>query len=186
MKYYKILTGPEDLKKYEHCDLFYYTNGKYVKFKSKDIDVSEIKVPENLVDDLYIKMSDRINVAKNKQRLLNKELTRSIKVDVSKARTALQKIVNNMLDEPSAPILKESKKTINIIVNEYLENPSIVENLTFVALHDYSTSLHLTNCMLLCLGYAHFNKLSKYEMTVLGLSGLMHDIGKVDIPEYIL
>lgn len=186
MEYYRILTTKEDLERYKKYDLFCYSDNKYVLFKSKNYDIENIKIPVEYADNLYIKMQDRIYSVRDKQRVLNKELTQSIKVDLPRARGAILNIVDNILSEPRTPVLRESSKMINTIVEEYLDNPNVVENLTQVALHDYSTSLHLVNCMLLCLGYAQYNGFSKEEMKLLGMAGLMHDLGKVDIPDYIL
>jgi len=186
MKYYKILTNPNSLKKYQHCDIFFYTDGKYIKYKNRNATLTSEQLSKEYEDNLYITMYDRINTIRNKQRALNKELTQSITVDVIKARVALKKIIENMLDEPRTLVLIEAKNTINIIVNEFLTDPNIVVKLTEVALHDYSTSLHITNCMLLSMGYAYFHNLGTYEIKKMGLIGLMHDVGKVDIPDYIL
>lgn len=186
MDYFKILTSKEDLEKYRNYDLFYYTDGKYILFKSKLYDSETLKIPVEYSDNLYIRMCDRISAVRNRQRFLNKELTQSIKVDVPRARKAILNIVDNLLSEPKSLVLRESARAVNIIVEEYLDNPMIIENLTQVALHDYSTSLHLVNCMLLCLGYAQYNNFPKEDMKLLGMSGLMHDLGKVDIPDYIL
>ena len=186
MEYYQILTNPKSLKKYQHCDIFFYTDGKYIKFKNKSLKLTENQLSKEYIDNLYITMHDRIHIIKNKQRLLNKALTESITVDIVKARVALKNIVNNMLEEPKTLVLIEAKNTINILVNEFLTDPNIVVKLTEVALHDYSTSLHLTNCMLLSMGYAFFHDLGKEEIKKMGLIGLMHDIGKVNIPDYVL
>jgi HD-GYP domain-containing protein (c-di-GMP phosphodiesterase class II) len=168
-------------------DMFCYTEGKYIKIKSAEHAFSEKKIKDGYFPDkLFIKMEDRVNSIRDKQRLLNQELKNCIQIDVQKAKGTIVRIVNNLLEEPKTPVLNELQETVSIIVDEFLEKPEIVEQLTHVALHDYSTSLHLTNCMLLCIGYALNFGLTEKEVKKFGIIGLMHDIGKREIPDYIL
>ncbi|MCP4022225.1 MAG: HD domain-containing protein [Desulfobacteraceae bacterium] len=105
---------------------------------------------------------------------------------MEKAKKILKDIMDVTLSEPKSEVLTEMTRTVKLIVEEYLKNPNIVSYLAKISVHDYSTQLHLINVMLYCMGYAYYNDMGKNNIKLYGLIGLMHDIGKVGIPDYIL
>ena len=113
-------------------------------------------------------------------------LKESLKIDYPKARKILTNLVDVTLSEPRTDVLNEIRETIDIIVEQFLEDPRVIDQLTKVAIHDYSTSLHLTNCMLFAFGFAYYKKFDNKRIKEIGLMGLLHDVGKVKVPDYLL
>jgi len=187
LNFYQIINKPDQLKKYENFDVFYKTKQGYCLYKKHDQSFTEARLQLGLhPDELFITFNDRVSIIRNKQHKLNNDIKKSIKVDVDKARESISELITVTLSEPRSEILKEIKNTINIIVKEFLEDPEVVIQLTKVSLHDYSTTLHLTNCMLFCIGYGYYSDFNEFDIKTLGLMGLLHDVGKIEIPDYIL
>lgn len=110
-----------------------------------------------------------------------------------KSRIAAVKLAKNILSgraSTDAPLNKalvaESKVVINDIIEQLLENPSLMVNLTDIrSIDDYLLGHSVNVCVLslitgVSLGY------DKTKLMRLGLGSLMHDIGKTMIPPHIL
>lgn len=186
-KMYEIINDPKKLGKYKDFNVYTKRGGVYKLLKPSklDFDYDMLSVLKDGCQ-LFILMSDRSRLIQKEQFCLHQDLKKSLNVDIPKSRELIRKLVKVTLSEPRSGSLKSITEAINIIVDEYLKNPEVVIQLTHVCVHDYSTQLHLTNAMLLCLGYARCQKYSKEEMKFLGLMGLLHDVGKVEIPDYLL
>jgi len=179
----------EELKKYESVDIFTKDdNGERVLIKPKGhyIDSNNLFRFYNTLINLYIRLSDRIALIRETQNQLNIDLRNSLNIDIPKAKKILTNLVNVTLSEPRTELLTNIQETIDYMLKEYLSNPEVVKHLVQVSIHDYSTSLHLTNCMLFCFGYAHYEKYDEKDMKEIGLAALLHDIGKIKIPDYLL
>lgn len=110
-----------------------------------------------------------------------------------KSRIAAVKLAKNILSgraSTDAPLNKaliaESKVVINDIIEQLLENPSLMVNLTDIrSIDDYLLGHSVNVCVLslitgVSLGY------DKTKLMRLGIGSLMHDIGKTMIPPHIL
>jgi len=180
----------EELKKYESVNIFTTDDNNeplLIKVAKRDFDLGHplVTTEGNLIN-LFIRLKDRINLIRKKQEQLNVDLKKSLRIDMPKAKAILTSLVDVTLSEPRTELLSEIKETIDLMLKEYLSNPEVVTRLVQVSIHDYSTSLHLTNCMLFCFGYAHYCKYSKHDMKELGLAALLHDVGKIEVPDYLL
>ncbi len=186
-KMYEILNDPEKLKKYKDFNVYTDRGDSYVLIKAAKFDFDD-EVLNRSSDScrLFILMSDRSRLIQQQQFGLHQDLKKSLKVDIPKSQKLLKNLVEVTLTEPRSGALKSIKEAVSLIVDEYLKNPEVVIHLTHVSVHDYSTQLHLTNAMLLCLGYARHHRFSRERMKFFGLIGLMHDVGKVEIPDYLL
>ncbi len=92
-------------------------------------------------------------------------------------------------------LLKDCIKTIKYIDVELdetmkrfneLNSPQTTSLITFLALHDLTTVKHSLNVMLYCMQFSKFYNFSKEEFNNFSLAGLLHDIGKLHIDDYIL
>jgi len=75
---------------------------------------------------------------------------------------------------------------VDILVREYSTNPEIIKTFASISFKDYSTVIHSVNVMALTLGFCFHSKLPLNETKHLGLSALLHDVGKTEIPDTIL
>jgi len=184
---YEIINDPKEMRKFESVDIFTKHYGGYKLFRAKNTHkIIGKKSAVYLNKRLFITLEDRVKLIREKQQQLNFHLKSSMKVDMEKAKDILKDIMSVTLAEPRSVILVEMKETVRLIVDEYLKNPNIVSYLAKISVHDYSTQLHLINVMLYAMGYAYYNDLDHSQIKLYGLIGLMHDIGKVSVPDYIL
>jgi len=184
---FKINNDSKILGKYVDCDVYYKSEGRFGLYKKKGVafDPYRMKYRKH-PDHLYISIHDRVTKVKQETKKLNSKLARSLRSNPVKARESLNEVVAATLSEPRSEVLEGMKETIDIIVDEYFSSPEVLKNLTKISVKDYSTQLHLTNVMLFCLGYASQAGYTDDELKLFGLIGLLHDVGKVDIPDDIL
>ncbi|RJQ53156.1 MAG: HD domain-containing protein, partial [Desulfobacteraceae bacterium] len=184
---YEISGDPNILDKYIDFDVYYKNEGYYGLYKKKGtvFDPSRIKTGK-LPEQLFISLKDRIHLVRAQTRRLNQQIALELKADPVKAKERLSEVVSVTLSEPRNEVLVDMKETIGVVVGEYLDSPDVLKNLIKVSVKDYTTQLHLTNVMLFSLGYAHHAGYSEEDLRLFGLIGLLHDVGKIDIPNEIL
>ena len=184
---HEISDDPDILHNYIDYDVYFKNDGHYGLYKKKGTTFDPSRIAAGrLPEQLYISRTDRINLVRDETRRLNKRLAKDIKKDPVKAKMRLSEVVAVTLSEPRNEVLEEMKDTIGVVVNEYLDSADVIKNLIQVSIKDHTTQLHLTNVMLFCLGYAHFAGYDEDDLRLFGLIGLLHDVGKVDIPDEIL
>lgn len=182
---YQIISDPKYLQKYEDMNI-YTTNadGAYDLFKSENESFDYNKISPTIK--LFITKEDRVKFVRKKQESLNVELRKSLQYDPVEAKRILSSLVSVTLTEPRSGILTSISQLIDTVVNDYLSDTRVVNNLVQISIHDYSTSLHLTNCMLFAIGFGHNQGFSESDIKDLGLIALLHDVGKLEIPDYLL
>lgn len=184
---FEISSDPKMLHKYLDFDVYYKNNGYYGLYKKKGVAFDSLRIKTGkLPTQLYIALHDRVRLIKSQTRNLNRKLASELRRNPVKAKQRITEVVALSLSEPRSEVLEDIKETIDIVVSEYLNSPDVIRNLLQVWVKDYSTQLHLTNVMLFCLGYAHHTGYGKGDLELFGLIGLLHDVGKVDIPDEIL
>jgi len=72
------------------------------------------------------------------------------------------------------------------LVREVTNNREVVKVLLDLTSKDYTTTVHSVNVMALAMGYAEYVNLEKHKKKVLGLSALLHDVGKTRISTDLL
>lgn len=78
------------------------------------------------------------------------------------------------------------KKNITDTVDSIVRNPDAMMWLTRLQNKDSYTSQHSVNCCILAVTFGRYMKLPNNELEKLAVSGLMHDIGKLQLPTEIL
>jgi putative nucleotidyltransferase with HDIG domain len=139
-----------------------------------------MRIEEGLYPDkLYIKHDDKIRGIQEVQKVFNQQLKKDIRSDnPKKVKETLLNIMEETLTEPKSGSLEGMSETMNIIVSEYTEHYDVMKNLLDVTSKDYTTALHSINVMSLALGYAFYVNFSLPQKKILGLSALLHDVGK--------
>ena len=184
---YEIVNTPELLKKYEYVDVYFQQRDHYGLYKTFDKKFDEIRLTtKKHPDKLFITLKDRIKILRSGTKKANKHLKDTFKVDSTKTKEAINDVLKLTLSEPRSMVLNDLSDTVDIVVEEYMSSPDVLKNLALVSEKDYSTHTHLTNVMLFCIGYAHYGNYSEEDLKLFGLMGLLHDVGKVNIPDKIL
>jgi putative nucleotidyltransferase with HDIG domain len=166
---------------YKDVPLYYCTKDKsFVLYKSSGITLFDMRIEEGLYPDkLYIKHDDKIRGIQEVQKVFNQQLKKDIRSDnPKKVKETLLNIMEETLTEPKSGSLEGMSETMNIIVSEYTEHYDVMKNLLDVTSKDYTTALHSINVMSLALGYAFYVNFSLPQKKILGLSALLHDVGK--------
>ena len=137
--------------------------------------------------ELYIHQNDRQAAIKELQNGFNRYIASSIKTGNAVAvKSTLCSLVEETLAEPRSGTLKALPETVDVLVSGYSKNPEIIKTFASISFKDYSTVIHSVNVMALTLGFCFYSKLSLHETKRLGLSALLHDVGKTEIPDTIL
>jgi len=82
--------------------------------------------------------------------------------------------------------MDSSRKAIQGCVNSILSNANALLWLTQVKKQDHYTAEHSLRVGILAIAFGRFLGLNDYDLEVLGLCGMLHDVGKVKIPDDIL
>jgi HD-GYP domain-containing protein (c-di-GMP phosphodiesterase class II) len=173
---------------YKDVGLYYIEGGSFVLYKPPGEYINHMRLSEErLPSELYIHQQDRSTAIKELQKGFNRHITESIKtgnaVDV---KSTLCSLVEETLAEPRSGTLHALPETVDILVSGYSKNPEILKTFASISFKDYSTVIHSVNVMALTLGFCFYSKLPLPETKRLGLSALLHDVGKTEIPSRIL
>jgi putative nucleotidyltransferase with HDIG domain len=169
---------------------FYFENrhGDFALYKPIGVTLSEMRIRERMYPKkLYIKRKNKIEAIKEIQTEYNREIKMCLREnDLIKVRGIVQDIVQTTLDEPVTGSLEGVSTTVNILVGEVARNRDIVKILFDLTSKDYTTTRHSVNVMALALGYANHVNFDRQKKKVLGISALLHDVGKARINTEIL
>jgi HD-GYP domain-containing protein (c-di-GMP phosphodiesterase class II) len=173
---------------YKEVGLYYIEGGSFVLYKPPGKSMTDLRMKEGRhPTELYIHQNDRKAAIKELQNGFNRHISRSIKTGNAVAvKSILCNLVEETLAEPRSGTLQALPETVDILVSGYSKNPEIIKTFASISFKDYSTVIHSVNVMALTLGFCFYSKLSLNETKRLGLSALLHDVGKTEIPDNIL
>ncbi|MGD8343301.1 MAG: HD domain-containing protein [Desulfobacterales bacterium] len=173
---------------YRDVGLYYLENGSFVLYKPPGKLMTDLRLSEERHPPvLYICRKDRIAAIKELQVGFNAHIFKSIKKgNVKAVKSTLCDLVEETLQEPRSGTLQILPETVDMLVSGYSQNPDIVKTFASISFKDYSTVIHSVNVMALMLGFCFYSKKSLTETKRLGLSALLHDVGKTEIPDHIL
>jgi HD-GYP domain-containing protein (c-di-GMP phosphodiesterase class II) len=173
---------------YRNVGLFYIESGAFVLYKPPGKLMSELRLNEERhPTELYIHQKDRLAAIKELQKGFNQHIAKSIETgNVLEVKLTLCNLVEEALAEPRSGTLQALPEAVDVLVSGYSKNPEIIKTFASISFKDYSTVIHSVNVMALALGFCFYSKLSLHETKRLGLSALMHDVGKTEIPDNIL
>jgi len=173
---------------YKNIGLYYIEGGSFVLYKPPGKLMTDMRMREGRhPTELYIHQNDRQVAIKELQNGFNRYIARSIKTGNAVAvKSTLCSLVEETLAEPRSGTLKALPETVDVLVSGYSKNPEILKTFASISFKDYSTVIHSVNVMALTLGFCFYSKLSMHETKRLGLSALLHDVGKTEIPDTIL
>jgi HD-GYP domain-containing protein (c-di-GMP phosphodiesterase class II) len=82
--------------------------------------------------------------------------------------------------------VRKMNSIVQTMVDNILENRDAFLGLTSLKMYDEYTFAHSVNVSILAVSLGTFLSFEKPQIAALGLAGLMHDIGKVNIPHEII
>jgi putative nucleotidyltransferase with HDIG domain len=174
---------------YRDVELYKKNIGEgFVLYKPAGMTLQDMRIQEEMHPSvLYIKQKDKTQGIQEAQKGFNKILKADLKSGNSeKVKETVVTIVEETLTEPRAGSLEGVSETVGILVSDYSKNSDVLKHLIDLSRTDYSTVLHSINVMAFALGFAFFLNYSQDEAKLLGLSALLHDVGKTKINTDIL
>jgi HD-GYP domain-containing protein (c-di-GMP phosphodiesterase class II) len=136
---------------------------------------------------LYIHEEDRIVAIRELQKGFHKQIEQSITTgNAVKVKASLCDLVEETLDEPRSGTLKALPATVDSLVTGYSKHPEILKSIASISFKDYTTVIHSVNVMALTLGFCFYTNFKMQKTRRLGLSALLHDVGKTEVPTSIL
>ena len=177
------------LKFYKKIELFNKTDRSgFVLYKRSGITLGEMRIDRGThPETLYIKQSDKLTGLQEAQKGFNIQLENDVlSRDPAKVKETLVTVVGETLMHPRSGSLEGFSDTVDILIGDYSEESDVVRSLIDMSSTDYSTVLHSINVMAFALGFASHMGYSRAEAKILGLSALLHDVGKIKIDQEIL
>ena len=173
---------------YSKVPLYYKTTrDSYALYKPAGKRIADLRVNEDRHPTLYISQQDRMEAIQELQKEFNRHIAISIETgDVVVVKSTLCNLVEETLAEPRSGTLKVLPETVDSLVSGYSEHPDILKALAHISMKDYTTVIHSVNVMALTMGFCFYTEYSLRETRRLGLTALLHDVGKTEIPEKIL
>jgi len=174
---------------YQKFPLYYQAhNDHFVLYKPAGMSLEDMRIRERLLPKkLYIQKKNKIKAVQEIQKEFNSQLKLSIRQkDLASVRNLVQNVVKVTLEEPVSGSIEGIKETVDILVSEFTKDFNVIKNLLDLTAKDYTTVLHSVNVMALALGYAKYVNFDQGKKRILGLAGLLHDVGKVRIKTEVL
>jgi len=173
---------------YFEVPLFYQSGtDAYILYKPAGARLSEMRINQQRHPLLYIQEKDRLVAIKELQKGFSKQIEHSITTgNAVGVKSSLCDLVEETLDEPRSGTLKALPETVDSLISGYSEHPEILKSIASISFKDYTTVIHSVNVMALMLGFCFYSNFKMQKTRRLGLSALLHDVGKTEIPASIL
>ncbi|MFQ5713254.1 MAG: HD-GYP domain-containing protein [Candidatus Scalinduaceae bacterium] len=181
------------------CDLYLKSrvNGaiRYVLFCRGDeiyCDKQKKQIIEQNIEKLFISAKDYEKYFRYQEKNLQDILTdkqRSAEEKSHMVYNTAKYLVQDLLSDPRSGLntkVKRASKWVDNTVNYILSDKEAFPSLLKVTTHDYYTYTHSVDISVLALLFGRHVHLDIHSLKCLGVGGLLHDLGKVEIPLDIL
>ncbi len=124
--------------------------------------------------------------------LVDKNIGSAIKAGKQKATEIFKDAIETVKDMVQAARLdrtsnmRKMNTMVQTMVDNVLESRSALLGLTNIKMYDEYTFAHSVNVSILAVSLGTFLSLDKPQIAALGIAALMHDIGKVNVPNEII
>ncbi|MBA4323372.1 MAG: hypothetical protein C0408_11205 [Odoribacter sp.] len=137
--------------------------------------------------ELYIKQTDKLTGLQEAQKGFNKQLEQHVMSEnPARIKETIFAVVEETMSEPRSGSLEGLSDTVSIIVGGYSRESGIINNLINLSSTDYSSTMHSINVMAMALTFGFKSHSSMEDVKLLGLCGLLHDVGKTKIDNGLL
>jgi HD-GYP domain-containing protein (c-di-GMP phosphodiesterase class II) len=99
---------------------------------------------------------------------------------------SLTKNISSKISSGEKLSLKKAKRVMETMVNHIIEDEPMLLGMTTIKDYDEYTYYHSVNVSILAIALGHRLGISKKSLAQLGLSALLHDLGKIEVPKEIL
>ncbi|MHC4270670.1 MAG: HD-GYP domain-containing protein [Planctomycetota bacterium] len=141
----------------------------------------------NKIPELYISEHDKLESVMEMQHVLGKQMKEDIKSGkIPAVKNTLVSFMNETLSEPRSGSLHGVSKTIDILIDGYSKQTNFFSTLAAISTNNYTTAIHSINVCAMTLGICFYMGYKDYEIKEIGLAAMLHDTGKIYIPDKIL
>jgi len=174
--------------KYEKTRLYYKdTSNSFFLYKDTGTTLSQMRVDMNKIPELYINEHDQQESIMEMQDVLNKQMEEDIgSGKLHAVKDTLVNLLEVTLSEPRSGSLHGVGKTIDILVDGYSKQPNFFSTIYAISTDNYSTAIHSINVCAMTLGICFKMGYNDSEIKVIGLAAMLHDTGKIYVPNKIL
>ncbi|HBT20598.1 MAG TPA: phosphodiesterase [Peptococcaceae bacterium] len=141
------------------------------------LSMKRIGIPAVYIEDPLLEGVEVIEVVKSETKL---QIQRNIKKIYTEISSAQSKGVNSKIPA------KTVEKMVETLINEILEKKDYLVNLLDIKAYDDYTYAHSVNVCILSLLTGVSLGYSRSKLYSLGVGALLHDLGKIKLPEEIL
>ncbi len=167
--------------------LYYKSDGKkYTLYKPPGKIINETRLPGGKYPPLYINQTDQIALIKELQKEFDSQLEQPIESQDPRAlKATLYSLIQEAFAEPQSGMMATLPETVDRLVCGCAEQPEILKHQIALFSRDDSIVSHSFNVMILTINFCFFGKYSLEDIKRFGLSALLHDVGKIGLPDTI-
>ena len=162
------------------------SKNEYVLYKSE-----KLKLDHQLYDDqhlpaLFVRNEDKKRAIVGVQQALNIALYDQIRgKGLNRVKKILEEMVQEALANPTEGGLDNLPETIELLFDAYVNETQTLKLLADLASRKGSLVEHSINVMIFAMNLSIYTGFSADDAKLLSLGALLHDIGKVQLPESI-
>jgi len=133
-----------------------------------------------------------IHIALHRVMVVDKETIGAIKEGKKQAAKIFKDAMETVQDIVQAVHLDKAinmhkiNSTVQTMVDDIMHNRDALIGMTNIKMYDEYTFAHSVNTAILAISLGSFLSFGKAQIAALGVAGLLHDIGKVNIPHEII
>ena len=184
MEQFYIPAKPSNLRFYQAVPLYFQDkNKRFVLYKPAGNKLDKTRIENGMFPGgLFLKKSDELKSIREIQNAYHQKLKDNLKSENHpKAKKNLIKIVKETFSRPISGSLEGLSVTVNILVGQCHKEPNLARYLLVLPHTKYDLFLHSVNVMLFAVDFCFREHFSIAETKILGLSALLHDVGKTKI-----
>ena len=167
--------------------LYFKPEGKkYTLYKPPGKTINPTRLRGGKHPPLFINQADQIVLTKELQKKFDTRLKQHIEsLDSRALKATLCSLIKEAFAEPQNGLLATLPETMDILISGYGKQPELLKQQIALFSRDDSIASHSFNVMVLTLNFCFFCKYSLEDIKRFGLGALLHDVGKIGLPDTI-
>ena len=167
--------------------LYFKPDGKkYTVYKPPGKTITQTHQRGGKCPRLYISQADQIALTQELQEEFDKQLQQHIgSGDPRALKATLCSLIQEAFAEPQSGMLTTLPETMDRLVSGFAEEPELLTQQISLFSRDDSLVSHSFNVMVLTINFCFLGKYSLEDIKRFGLSALLHDVGKIGLPDTI-
>lgn len=166
----------------------YYT--RLIDIGKKFDNIVENKIIQENIQKIYIRFDDIESYQNDLQNFIGKTLKdKNVTSDVKSSiiHELSSNVVNDLLEGDISPKkIKDVKDVVNNTIDLILLDENAIHSMLQVTSYDYYTYTHSVDVSTYALGFGAYLGYDKEALYILGMAGMMHDLGKKRIDSAIV